>query len=434
LLLVSFPFDQNIAFKQYEIRVLEAFIKANHDFAATTADTPVTIDALVNDTTNVGELQLSGLPVTNAGTAEVVDGQIVFTPAPGFSGLTDLNYTICSVNNACALGTVSINVLPEQGTAISDTLRVFTTRDRAQLIFAPDNAVPAAEPQSGSMTLENGVMAYLPDEGFIGDEYLEYSVPGSQGSTVFHITVLDLQPNTFAAEDRVYAAVNASRTFNVLHNDLYSVFADCVVFGAPRYGSLVEDIPNGQVTYTPPANWSGVDQFTYSSKPFNCVGEAEIATVYIFVDNFDPADDETHITAPEGTPVGLTYDAPGGTTEWSVVTAPSNGVLLPNPVTGKLDYLPTPGTAGQTDEFTLRYCLNPAATGECSYSTEVVITVDITPASADACVDDDCVWPGDTNNDGVVDVGENQLVPSVLSGLDPKRSQRRQPQAHRCRR
>ena len=413
MLLVSFPFDQNIAFRQYRIRILEAFVKANHDFVSTTAGTPVTIPALANDSTNVGTLELTGVPITNAGTAAVVDGQIVFTPAPGFSGLTDLNYSVCSVSNACAIGTVSVNVLPEAGATGTDTVRVFTVRDRPQFIFAPDNAVADGAPQSGSMTLENGVMAYQPDPGFIGEEFLAYSVPGSDVSTVFHVTVLDLRPNTFAAEDRVYTPVGTSRTFNVLHNDLYSVFADCVVFGSPRYGTLVEDVPNGQVTYTPPAGWSGVDEFTYSSKAFNCEGDAEVATVYVFVSNFTPAADETHLTVPAGSPVRISYPVPGGEAAWTVVDVPTNGTVMVDPLSGEVDYLPFPGAAGQTDAFTLGYCLNPDAEGNCGYTTEVAVTVEITAADPDACSDEDCVWPGDTNNDGVVDVGD--LLPIGLA-------------------
>lgn len=413
MLLVSFPFDQSIAFKQYEIQVLEAFVKANHDFAVTAAATPVTVAPLVNDTTNVGTLELTGVPVTNAGTTEIVDGNIVFTPAAGFSGLTDFNYTVCTVGGACALGTVSVNVMPAADAIEQDTVRVFTVRDEAQFIFAPGNAVATDAPQSGSMTLNNGVMAYQPDPGFVGDEYLSYSVPGNAATTVFHVTVLDLERNAFAVDDRAYTAVNASRSFNVLHNDLYSVFADCVVFGAPLYGTLTEDGPNGQVTYTPPAGWSGVDQFTYSSKSFNCEGEAELATAYVFVSNFTPADDETTITAPEGVAVSFTYDVPGSDVNWSVSSAPASGTIVTDPLTGELRYLANPGSAGQTDAFVLTYCLNPTADGDCQFSTEVDVTVNVTATDPDACSDEDCVWPGDTNNDGVVDVGD--LLPIGLA-------------------
>lgn len=413
MLLVYFPFDQSIAFEQYEIQVLEAFVKANHDFAATTANAPVTISPLLNDSTNIGTLQLTGVPITNAGVAEVIDDQIVFTPAPGFSGLTDLNYTICTDGNACALGTISVNVAPAPGSASVDTVRVFTTREESQYIFAPEDAVALGDPEHGDVLLHDGVMAYQPHADFVGEEFLAYSLPDGGATTVFHVTVLDLQPNNFAVEDRQYTPINTAQTFNVLYNDLYSVFADCVTFGAPRYGTLTENVPNGEVTYTPPENWSGVDQFTYSSKAFNCEGEAELATVYIFVSNFSPADNETKITVPEGAATDLTYDVPGGDVSWSVIDEPTRGVVAVSPVTGKINYQPNVGTAGQVDAFTLSYCLNENENGECQFSTLVEVEVAITPADPNACSDEDCVWPGDTNNDGVVDVGD--LLPIGLA-------------------
>ncbi len=413
MLLVYFPFDQSIAFEQYEIQVLEAFVKANHDFAATTSDAAVTISPLLNDSTNIGTLRLTGIPITNAGVAEVIGDQIVFTPSPGFAGLTDLNYTICTDGNACALGTISVNVASAPGAADVDTIRVFTTREEPQFIFAPEDAVALEDPQNGDVLMHDGVMAYQPHAGFVGDEYLSYSMPNSSATTIFHVTVLDLRPNEFAVEDRQYTPVNTSQTFNVLYNDLYSVFADCVTFGAPRYGTIAENVPNGEVTYTPPENWSGVDQFTYSSKAFNCEGEAELATVYVFVSNFSPADNETKITVPEGVATDLTYDIPGGDVAWSIVDEPTLGEVFANPVTGRINYQPNPGTSGQTDGFTLAYCLNADDNGDCQFTTLVEVEVAITAEDPNACADEDCVWPGDTNNDGVVDVGD--LLPIGLA-------------------
>lgn len=418
LLLVSFPFDQSIAFQNYEFKVREAFIRANHDFASTAAGTPVSIAPLANDSTNFGALSLTAVPITNAGTAEIVGSDIIFTPAEGFVGLTDLNYSVCTVGGTCTLGTVSINVAPPATASGTDTVRVFTTREKAQYIFAPQDAVSLNEPLSGTMITRDGVMAYLPDAGFAGDEFLTYSLPGSEQQTeqqtVYHVTVLDITPNTFAADDQVYTPANTSRTFNVLHNDLYSVFADCVVFGAPQFGTLREDTPNGQVTYTPPAGWTGVDQFTYSSKSFNCEGEPEVATAYVFVSNFEPLATESQLTAPEGAPLVVTYDAPGGgDIQWSVVTPPTSGTLVRDPLNGHLSYLPGVGSAGSTERFVLAYCLNPAADGNCQFATEVAVDVTVTPPATNACDAVHCVWPGDTNNDGVVDVGD--LLPIGLA-------------------
>ena len=413
MLLVSFPFGVSVAFTEFDISVVEAVITANHDLVSTTTGAAVSIPVLENDTANVGTISLVSVPVANAGTAEIVDDQVVFTPAAGFSGLTDLNYVICT-SGACDLGTVSISVIPDGSTVNnSDTVRVFTNRDQPQYIFAPASATQAGEPVSGSMVSIEGVMAYQPDENFVGDEFLSYTYPGTTEPTVFHITVLDLETNQFSNEDRAYAPVDGTAKLNVLHNDLYSVLADCVAFGAPQFGILTETGRKGEVIYTAPEGWSGVDQFTYSSMPPGCDGEAELETVYVFVSNSAPAEEETTLTTPAGTPVRLTYDANGAATAWSVISDPSFGTIIPDSITGALSYLPLASAVAQTDELTLLYCLNENAAGECQFSKEVTILIDITPADADACVDEDCVWPGDTNNDGVVDVGD--LLPIGLA-------------------
>ena len=412
MLLVSFPFQVNVAFTEFVISIDEAKITANHDLASTVAGAPVSIAVLANDTSNVGEISLASVPVTNAGTTEIVGDQIVFTPAPGFSGLTDFNYVICTYG-VCDLGTVSVNVTPVSTDVVGDTIRVFTPRDRPQFIFAPVDAVPAGEPVSGSMVSIEGVMAYQPDEGYIGDEFLAYTSPGASSPTVFHITVLDLDVNEFSVEDRAYAPVDGTAKLNVLHNDLYNVLADCISFSAPQFGTLTETNRKGEVIYSAPEGWSGVDQFTYSSMPPGCDGEAELQTVYVFVSTFAPAEEETTLTTPAGTPVRLTYDANGGATTWSVVSPPSFGTVITDPLTGALSYLPLPSAAAQTDEITLAYCLNEDASGNCEHSTEVTVSVNVTAEDANACIDEDCVWPGDTNNDGVVDVGD--LLPIGLA-------------------
>ncbi|MEM9261048.1 MAG: Ig-like domain-containing protein, partial [Bacteroidota bacterium] len=362
------------------------------------------------DFSNVGDLELMAAPVVNAGMAEVVNGEILFTPAPGFIGLTDLNYVSCAMG-VCDLGTVSVNVLPTAGQAGGDTLRVFTS-SRGQFIFAPEGATPLTTPVNGSVIDSNGVMAYVPNEDFLGDEFLTYAVEGVAEPLVFHVTALDVMPNVFAEEDRGYTTPDQSTTLNVLHNDLYSVFADCVTFGAPRFGSITEGNATGEVTYTPPPGWSGVDQFTYSSKAPGCEGEAELETVYIFVSNFAPAADENQLTTSAGTPLSLTYDVPGGTADWSVVAPPSVGTLVPD-VDGHLTYLPPATAAGQIDNFTLRYCLNVDEEGNCEFSADVPVSVTITAENPNACIGADCVWPGDTNNDGVVDVSD--LLPIGLA-------------------
>lgn len=406
MILVSFPIGFNVAFTTFDITVAKADIRARHDFATTMAGAPVTVDVTVNDSVNIGSLRLVSSPVANAGTVAINGDQVIFTPDPDFVGITDLNYVICSDFDVCDLGTVTVNVLPDATTAIPDTVRVFTKKGQPQFIFAPSGAAPEAGPASGEMTTINGVMAYAPAPDFIGDEFLTYTIPGTSSSTVYHVTVLDVEANFFAVEDKVSTVVSSPTTLNVLHNDVYSILADCVSFDAPRFGTLEETGRNGEVVYTPPAGWSGVDQFSYRSMAPGCAGREEVQTVYVEVSNFAPTSGVNKLTTPAGTPVQLTYDTPTGNVVWTVLEGPDSGSIATDPVTGHLNYFPALDAVGQTETVTLNYCLNPDVSGTCRFSQNVTVQVSVIQSDPNACVEEDCVWPGDTNNDGVVDVSD----------------------------
>ncbi len=400
-LLVSFPFGFNVKFTRFSMSVQEAQIKARRDVVYTQSDVPVTVDVKANDFINVGNINLISAPVSNGGTVALVEGGVQFTPSPGFSGLADFNYVICTDDgNTCDLGTASVIV--ENPTASTDTLRVFTTKNSPQFILAAPGAQQLEAPDFGEVSTSGEVMSYQPEPDFVGDDYVTY---GNGTSTdVFHITVLDLEAAEFTTEDRAQTIPGAPVTFNVLNNDLYGPFADCVELGVPRFGSLTPGLRRGDVIYTPPANWSGVDYFQYSSRPPGCNGAAESQTVFVNVTDFAPDQSYTSLTIPAGALTQLTYEVPGQTTSWSIVSGPTNGVATLDPVSGQINYLA--GAPG-TDQVVVNYCLSPDAAGNCQVSTDVTIGITATTPNPNGCIaGEGCVWPGDTNDDGVVDVSD----------------------------
>jgi len=67
------------------------------DFAGTNGGDPVAIDVLANDAPGDGDLVPESLAVVTPpsnGFAEVIDGEIVYTPADGFYGNDTLRYTV----------------------------------------------------------------------------------------------------------------------------------------------------------------------------------------------------------------------------------------------------------------------------------------------------------------------------------------------------
>lgn len=105
--------SSDVAFIAYNTDLLELTI-ANNDEASTPIGIPVTIDILANDNPDTqDDLHSYTVPPTtsNGGTIEInPDGTITYTPAPGFTGLDQFQYTICSSSTSCATATVRILV------------------------------------------------------------------------------------------------------------------------------------------------------------------------------------------------------------------------------------------------------------------------------------------------------------------------------------
>jgi hypothetical protein len=111
---------------------------AHADSAATEAGTPVTIDVLANDSDVEGSpLTIRTAPVDPAqGTVAIVNGQLVFTPAAGFSGTATIRYVAYDGTTDSAESTVSVRVAPAP----------VVTPAPAEPPAPPPAAAPAAAP------------------------------------------------------------------------------------------------------------------------------------------------------------------------------------------------------------------------------------------------------------------------------------------------
>lgn len=399
---LSFPI-QNSSFviSVFNFRVVAVELDANHDIAHTVAGEAVSVPVLENDYSSSGFLELRAIPVSNAGIATIDADNLLFTPAEGFSGLTEVNYLVCTTNDVCAMGTVSVNVLNSDFSSAQDTTLVFTKREKTQFILAPNNFSPLNEPTNGSYGWQNGVRTYTPNAGFVGLEYLNFTATNGDVTT-FVVEVLDIKDQVFSTDDLAYTLVGSSVVVNVLSNDYYGSFAGCVTYNEPLFGSLSPGASPGRIIYTPPVGWNGVDRFTYRSYEPGCPGEGELATVYVVVDDFAPAQDAVSITTVAGAPTPLTYEVPTGTVTWSVTTAPSAGSVSTD--NGQIVY--TAAVEQGSDFLAITYCLEEE-NGDCSATKTVAVNIQIEAADeASIACQDDCVWPGDTNNDGVVNLDD----------------------------
>ncbi|NNE68926.1 MAG: tandem-95 repeat protein [Rhodothermales bacterium] len=155
---------------------------------------------------------------------------------------------------------VTINVLENDSDGDGDTLSI----------------LQVTEPSNGTATIVNGTVQYTPDENFFGEDSFSYLVSDGNGgttSTTVTVTVTAVNDAPVAVEDAFTTEEDAPIILStLLQNDFdveNSALSLGLVFAADK--GLVSRNTDGTITYTPPAEFSGTDTFTYTVSD----GEAE---------------------------------------------------------------------------------------------------------------------------------------------------------------
>lgn len=416
---------------QLSVKVKPTIVNARQDFATTFANESVVLNVLDNDESTTGVLNLRSVPLVNNGRIQVLANKksIYFTPSKDFEGTAYLNYMVCDDLGTCSQGTASILVLGEDigGGA---PMQFFTKKNTPQALLIPDEFELIDLPSHGYFDSSGDLPIYDPAPDFVGEDFMTFSF---MGKTIrAEIVVLEYEERRYTNDDRIFTSPYESVEFNVLENDQIS--AGFQLITQPSFGSLLlQDFPQGAMTYIPDPTFEGVDKFTYSVTPNGSFGEPEIATVYVTVSNFEPAYSKYLMVTPKRTPLLVGNDVPIANFGFSIQSQGELGVAkyLPGEVDttiygqriqGKnvIIYIPGEDVVSGYDAFELQYCVTTG--GKCRFSKSMKIEVailNIDNNDEPVCTDD-CVWPGDTNYDGIVNMED--LLPLGLSmGVEGKK-------------
>ena len=221
-------------------------------------------------------------------------------------------------------------------------------------------------------------------------------------------------------------------TPGVLDNDIDGAAAAVLVSG-PSFGVLTGGLAaDGSFTYTPNADFSGVDTFTYVTNDGLGGPDSNVATATITVtpvndapvavaDGYDAAEGMTLSVAAPGVLENDT-DVDGDALTASPVGTPPLGALTLN-ADGSFDYTPA-GTAGAVETFDYEAC---DAELLCSTAT-VTITVAAPPANVPPTANDDTtevtrgttlsnydIIANDTDSDGTIDATSVVITTGVTT-------------------
>ena len=415
----------------YAFLVQQSTVTAVPDYASTTINTPITIDVLANDLSSQGTLECSAVALERFGTTDIVGDQIEFTPETDFTGIAQLVYVTCDDLEHCDQGVVNIHVKPTS-LALTDTSEIQMPKDSPfdiMLLLDGYDSIDDA-PTNGTLSdVTNDVVRYTPNPGFTGtDEFtVIHNIAGSDHTRTFEIEVFDvLPPQQYAMKDIYYMHRNDTLSFNVLDNDIggYNVLnsGDIQV----NSGSLTY-LGNGDFIYVPAFNKTGVIKFDYEIGSPSQGQVVETGKVEIIISDFKPQLPTYSLQTAENKPLVIRYGPPVEPWTFDESVPPLDGEVIIHSgqqtinleaqnITGYnlVVYTPDLNYTG-LDEFELEYCVS----GICE-EVKFVINVIPDPNPGDPQCLADCVWPGDANKDGIVNVRD--LLPIGLSmgiqGLD----------------
>ncbi len=300
------------------------------DDAGGTEDTDVVItkaSLLANDTDVEGEaLSVTVVGNTVGGTVEIVGANVVFHPAANLCGndIASFDYTVADVHGATDTGTVTIDLTCVNDSPVAQNQAVETAEDVAKAITLgvtdPDGAPPTitivSAPTHGTLTGSGVNRTYTPAANYNGpDSFTFRASDGASDSNVATVSISVTPVNDVpVAADNAYATQEDTPLTvaapGVLANDTDvegSALTSAVVTGTAN-GTIVLN-SNGSFIYTPAANFSGVDSFTYRAS--DGATDSNVATVTITVNavNDPPTAANDSYATDAGTT--LTVAAPG---------------------------------------------------------------------------------------------------------------------------
>jgi len=426
------------------------------DSAFTLRDTPVTIRVIDNDqdvdgTVNGASVLLSA--AQNGTTVLLPNGDVVYTPAGGFSGSDSLTYSVeddqGAVSNSAGIF-ITITAPNEPPVAVNDTAA--TDEDVAVVIVVTDNDTDLdgtvvvdsvrieSAPTQGSaiLTTTPGEILYSPGENFFGTDSLKYSVVDNEGArsnlaTVL-VTVNPVVDSPVASNDTSVTPEDTPVQIAVIDNDVDpdgSLDPSSVtVVTAALHGSAIPNTSTGAIAYTPALNFNGSDSLSYTvaDNDGNVSNQAHVL-ITVTVQNDAPVARGDTVTTSEETAISINilqndFDTDGTVDSASVTikSVPENGSATINALTGEITYTPDLNFFGSDSlDYDVRDDL-----GLISNQARVLISVtnvndaplamnDTVITQEEVALDID-VAGNDSDIDGTLDLNTVTIVTSPVNG------------------
>ena len=392
--------NSNVATVSLTVQSLlnEAPVAVN-DSASGNEDSEITGNVLTNDSDANGDtltaIQVSG-PVHGSLTLNT-DGNFTYKPNANWNGEDSFTYQAFDGQAYSDVATVTITVNPVNDAPVAQNLNVSTAEDTPYTgsivmtdVDSPNiTASVVAGPAHGTLDLKaDGGFTYTPDADFNGSDSFTYKAnDGALDSNIATVTITVTPVNdapvatndSYTTDEDVALTIPAAGAL-ANDSDVDGDTLNAILVDGPSHGTL--DLKaDGGFTYTPNANWNGVDSFSYKAN--DGALDSNIATVTITVTPVNDApvatndsyttDEDVALTIPAAGALANDSDVDGDTLNAILVDGPSHGTLVLN-ANGSFTYTPDANWNG-VDSFS--YKANDGSLD----SNVATVTITVTPVN-----------------------------------------------------
>lgn len=323
---------------------------------------------------------------------------ILFTPLSGFSGVANITYLVCNTTNeVCAQTTASI-IVPNP----RDSFEVFTPRFTPINLPIPKDFVLQSSSGNGTLKLSGHFQEFTPNPSFVGRESLLFQNILTNQQIYVNVNVLSKRRNIYAFDDFTSLTPGSTiENWDLLANDFPKVNPSFKIITQPKFGKITS-LEGSRISYEAPngSNFSGIDQFTYELSQDGL--DKEVATVYIKVSKFEPVSTVFNFYTPKGVKLKVANTFPSSVKNIKLeIKKSGNGELVVNP-DNTLTYNPLNINSGVDNKWEIDYLVSDKVVSTINLIFNILDESSVTGP----CFGADCVWSGDTNNDGIVSLSD----------------------------
>jgi len=271
---------------------------ANNDSANVVEDSSNNqIDVLSNDTDPDGDtLSIIGVTQPPHGSVSHSTLYVFYTPDANYNGPDQFSYTISDGNGGADSATVYVTVTPvnDPPVANDDSATVVGDSSNNQINVLSNDTDPDGDsltiesvtnPSNGSASTDGSYVYYTPDANYNGSDQFSYTISDGNGGTdsaTVYVTVTPVNNPPVANDDSATVVEDSSNNqIDVLSNDTDPDGDSLTIESVtnPSNGSASTD--GSYVYYTPDANYTGPDQFTYTINDGNGGTDSAIVSVTV---------------------------------------------------------------------------------------------------------------------------------------------------------